>query len=441
MRWLKRLGLGCLVLAVVVALLWTVSRLRGPTPAQRAALAQLEAPNAFEGRNAFDAIWVLRYDVPETEISAVADTDMQAMRQALGASAGIPSFTSAAARYPDLQPRTGAVRHCSSGGADCLSKVSAAYDDYAALVEANARLIERVDALAAYDHHAWRLPYDQRAPLPPLALLSWPVTSRAVEFVRGDRLSAVDATCRNLAAMRRIGASSDTLIVHNLARSLTTNGYGALLASMFAELPRDAVLPPSCELALAAPAAQEASVCPPMKGELAWATGLTSSSHEAYMQAAWNWLFFEPEQFRALLAEQMAAACAKDAGTLQRDMPFVASGEVLPIWQRLECVANIDSCLLIGDHSVYLGYSNRALDHRARLQLLAALVWLRGQPDDGTLEERLARLPQDLRSPARDITVTGDGQSIEIAQYDTSRGATWSLPLPPYLVESPTASD
>lgn len=89
----------------------------------------------------------------------------------------------------------------------------------------------------------------------------------------------------------------------------------------------------------------------------------------------------------------------------------------------------------------YARYANRGLDHRARLQLLATLAWVRGQPDDGTLAERLARRPADLRSPARDITVAADGRSLEIAQYDTSRGATWSLPWPAYPVESTADSD
>jgi len=89
----------------------------------------------------------------------------------------------------------------------------------------------------------------------------------------------------------------------------------------------------------------------------------------------------------------------------------------------------------------YARYAHRASDHRLRLHLLATLAWLRNQPDDGTLTECLVRRPADLRSPARDITVTADGKSLEIAQYDTSRGATWALPLPAYPVDSVVASD
>ncbi len=171
MRWLKRLGVGLLI---VVAALWTWSRLRGPTHEQRAALALLETPNAFEGRNAFDAIWVLPYDVPDAEIATVADTDMRALTDATRVPDAPLSFTSAATQYPDLKPDRGAVAPCGFGGAHCLDKVTAAFDEYAALVQTNGRLIERVEALSAYGHHATRIPADHRSPLQPWTLLAWP---------------------------------------------------------------------------------------------------------------------------------------------------------------------------------------------------------------------------------------------------------------------------
>lgn len=441
MRWLKWLGMGLLVVVLVLAVLWTWSRLRGPTPDQRAALALLEAPNTFEGRNAFDAIWVLPYDVPDSEIGTVADADVQTLEKAMRELDAPLVFDSAAKRYPDLKPVRGQVEPCSFGGAGCLAKVSSAFDDYATLVQANARLIERVEALSAYGHHATRIPPDHRAPFQPWTLLAWPVTAHAVQFVRGERAEALDATCRDLATLRRIGANSDTLIVQTLGTALVTNGYGALLAEMLADTPRDTPLPANCGGALAPPSVDEASICPAMRGELVWSTGLARSARQSYAADPWGWLVFQPEKFRALMAEGLAPPCAMSAGVLQRDEPVGAPASRRPAWQRVECVANSLGCVLADIGDGYAPYANRALDHRARLQLLATLAWLRDQPDEGTLDERLARRPATMRSPARDITVTADGQSIEIAQYDTSRGATWSLPLPPYLVESPATSD
>ncbi|VXB51663.1 conserved hypothetical protein [Luteimonas sp. 9C] len=442
MRWLKRLGLGVLVVVLVLAALWTWSRLRGPTPEQRAALARWEAPNAFAGRNAFDAVWVLRYDVPDADVASVADADMKALAEASRQRKVPASFTSAAARYPDLNPRGRDVQPCGFNGLDCLEKVDAALDEHAALVRANARLIQRVEALSAYDHHAWRLPPDPNVPAPSFSLLGWPLTAHAVRFAKGDQLDAVAATCRDLAAWRRIGVQSDTLIMRMMGIALTTDGYGALLARMMAHLPRDMPLPSRCRAALAAPIAAEGSICPAMRGELAWSMGIAEWMPEMREHNAWSWLVLDREGYRAIVAEQMFAPCAAQSLTLQTDQrPSFSTGPV-PIWRRFECIANSAGCIL-GDTigTAYDLYALRAQDQNARLQVLATLAWLREQPDTGTLAERLARRPEDLRSPARDITVTADGRSLEIPQYDTSRGATWSLPLPPYLVESTATSD
>lgn len=441
MRWLERLGTGLLVVVLVLAALWTWSRLRGPTPAQRAALGLLETPNVFEGRNAFDAIWVLPYDVPEAEITAVVDTDMQALAEARGEPDGPLVFTSAARRYPDLSPLNGAVAPCGFGGADCLAKVSAAFDDYAALVQANARLIERVEALSAYDHHATRQPTDYRAPLPAFTLLAWPVTAHAVRFTSGEQVPAVEATCRDLAAWRRVGTHSDTLIVRMLGVSLVTDGYGALLARMLAAMPRDTPLPSSCEAALAPPSAVDASICPAVRGEFAWSMGVSETLPEMQKHDAWSWLVLDRDGFRALMAEQMVAPCLDQGARLAADQRLTAMAMTAPAWRRLECVANISGCIL-GDIAgpAYASYAWRAQDQNARLQLLATLAWLRDQPADGTLAERLARRPAALRSPARDIRLGADGRSLEIAQYDTRRGETWSLPLPGYLAEATTSA-
>ncbi len=262
-----------------------------------------------------------------------------------------------------------------------------------------------------------------------------------MQFVRGEQVEALDATCRDLSTLRRIGANSDTLIVQTLGTTLATDGYGALLSGMLREVPHDMPLPASCKRALAAPTVDEASICPGMRGELAWSTGFVGSVRHTYVADPLAWLVFQPEQFRASMAEGLATACASGTDALQRDAPIVAPAAPRPAWQRIECVANSLGCVLADMRDGYARYANRALDHRARLQMLGTLAWLREQPDDGTLAERLARRPADLRSPTRDITVGAEGRSLEIAQYDTSRGATWSLPLPAYLVESSAGSD
>lgn len=445
MRGLKWLGTGLLVAVMVLAALWAWSRLRGPTPAQRTALEVMEAPNVFEGRNAFDAIWVLPYDVPDADIKPVVDLDMRALVEATaGAHDGPLAFSTDAARYPDLRPISSAegVRPCGIREADCLGKVASAPDAHAALVRENARLIERIERLSEFDHYASRWPADLRVPFPEFTLLKWPLTAHAVEFAQGDRMHAVEATCRDLATWRRLGTHSDILILRMLGIALATDGYGALLAGMLAALPRDTVLPDSCEAALAAPVAADASICPAMRGEFAWSMGAAASLPEMRAHTAWSWLVLDRDGFRALMAEQLVPPCLVPDAALASDQRGALTGTPLPAWRRFECIANSAGCIL-GDIAgpAYANYAWRAQDQNARLQLLGTLAWLREQPDNGTLAERLARRPADLRSPTRAITVGADGRSLEIAQYDSSRGATWSLPLPAYLVESPAASD
>lgn len=439
MRWLKRLGIGVLVLVVVSALLWTVSRLRGPTQEQQAALQRMQAPNAFGGRNAFDAVWLLRYDVPEGEIATVADADMVALA-ATPLLQPLESGSSAHGRYADLRPDThAALKPCPIAGDSCLALVRGDAEGYAALVDTNRRLIGRVEALSQYDHLESRLPPRADAPVPAFQLLAWPLTAHAVAFAQGDRLAAVEATCRDLSTMRRLGANSDLLIARMVLTQLATQGYGRLLADMLAELPVDGALPDSCAAALSAPLQAEASVCPALRGEFAW------SQRAAEQMAAaetGRWLVFHQHGYAATAAERIGQGCTDaTAEALRLDRRFMPEN-VRPFYGRFECIANSVGCIL-GDIAgpAYDRYIRAGQDHHARLQLLAAMAWLRDQPDTGTLAERLARRPADLRSPARDITVTADGRSIEIAQYDTSRGATWSLPLPAYLVESTAASD
>lgn len=405
----------------------------------------LEAPNAFAGRNAFDAIWVMRYDVPDAEIDAMADADMQALAAASRDQDAPVSFTTAATRYPDLRPLDGDVMPCGSDGSGCLEKVRASRDDYRDLVQANARLIERVEALSVYDHYASRPPADPRVPFPEFTLLAWPVTAHAVQFAQGDQLGAVAATCRELATWRRIGVHGDTLITlitRMFGIALATDGYGALLARMLATLPRDVPLPAACQAALAAPAAADASICPTMRGEFAWSLGVTDAMPEMRQHSASRWLVLDRKGTRALMAEQMHAACTLQDVPLKADRRASLLNRQTPIWQRFECIANSVGCMLSDIAGpAYDVYAWRALDQNARLQLLATLAWLRDQSDVDTLAERIARRPADLPSPGRDVTVSVDGRSLVIAQYDSSRSDTWSLPLPAYLVESTAASD
>src|SRR3546814_13089116 len=75
---------------ILVAVLWTWSRLQPLAPAQREAVALLQPSPEPEGRNAFAALWLLGRDVPEARLRQVADADMQRIRAELARSPAPP---------------------------------------------------------------------------------------------------------------------------------------------------------------------------------------------------------------------------------------------------------------------------------------------------------------------------------------------------------------
>jgi len=441
MRWLKRAGRGVVVLVLVVVAAWAASRLRGPTPSQRAAFEVMQAPLQFAGRNAFDAIWVLPYDVPDAALSAVADADIAAAA-AIPLRRPVDGPGEPRSHYRDLRPVSAGLRPCSSAGTPCLAVVREDLAGHAALVERNRRLIERVEALAQYDHLANRMPARADASVPPFQYLVWPLTAHAVAFAQGHREAALEATCRDLATMRRLGTGTDLLIASSVMSRLATDGYGRLLVDMLGELPQDAPMPDSCVAALRAPSADEASVCSAMRGEFRWVRRATDSMAVEDQGRPMRWLLFDQDGFEAMSAEQLGQACSADTQAALREDRRVAFQTPRPFYLRFECIANSAGCMLADIAApAYVPYVRGGQDHHARLQLIATLAWLRTQDTAVTLAERLARRPPDLRSPARDITVSADGRSLQIAQYDTRCGDVWSLPLPPYLIESPDAAD
>lgn len=442
MRWLARLGVGAVVLVGLLAALWGASYVRGPTAAQRAALASLQAPDGFQGRNAFDAIWLLAHDVPDAALASVADADIAAF-------AAVPTLrlfdddSSARHRYADLRPGRGThVAPCTVAGPPCLEVVREDPLAYAALVDANHRLIRRVEALAQYGHIASRMPVRIDAPVPAYQHLVWPLTAHAVAFARGERSAALDATCRDMATMRRLGPRTDQLMSTMLISRLVTDGYGRLLADMLSELPSGTPLPDSCTAAVGAPSRLEASVCPALRGEFRLARSAVASMGGDGPAEPWAWLVFDAQGHAAMTAQRIGAGCSDAAADALREDRRFASDPARPLHRRFECVANSGGCLLADTSAtLYDDHVRAGQDHHARLQVIGTLAWLHAQPAAGTLAERLGRRPAGLRSPARDVTVSADGRALQIAQYADRHGDTWSLPLPPYLVASTGPAD
>ena len=424
-------------LLVIVVALWTWSRLQPLSAAQREAVAAMQPSPEPAGRNAFDALWLLGHDVPAARLHAIADADMARIRAELAnsrdaAPSGADAGAAAGAR--DLRPSDADLDLFCELREDCLQRVSADPAAYAALTERNRTLLDRIAALSGTDYYRSRLPPDLRVPLPRFELALFGVTDAAQAFVSGDIDGGLARTCKGVATWRRLGASADSLIVRMFGASLATDGYGALLARMLAQLPPDHRLPRACDAALAPVVEEDLSVCEGLRGEYAMVSIASDvvSDPEAVgaARALLARLVYDPERTRALVAGNVAQACT-DAGrsSLAKDRPPVQDLRVRSPW-RMECVANVAGCILADIASPpYAAYVARALDAGARLELLRGIAAVRGAGDAQAREAALRRYWAGTRTRDRDLRFVDGGTAVEMRVLYTARGQWWRLPL------------
>lgn len=442
MRWIGGIVAGLLVF---VLLMWGLSRLLGPDRESREALALMQQSWDPPGENAFDAIWLLPYAVPEDRIHAIAAADMQRMHAAPPADSdghgGLSGFTSLAAET-FVEERLAAEDHgllCDVRGEPCLAKVRgdlAAYED---LIDRHAGLLQRHDALARHGHIRNLLPSRIDAPFPAFVAGRLAHVRNAVLFVQGDAGAALESTCRDLATWRRLGAQSDMLIATMVGIAYSTGSNGSLLAEMLGELPAGHPLPPSCHDAVRPPEPEELSMCRAMRGEFAFTTQaleLTPDMVKAESRAAVRLLLpllFNAEKTKARTASNYAAYCGGESmARIEDDRPFVA--EDMPGLDYIEfgCIDNAIGCILSAIAvPAFPDYQNRLLDHGARLRLLGTLLWLHGDAGQAnTLQVRLVDRPVGLKGAVRDVEVGEAGRTLRIRQYSGRDGDYWEVPLP-----------
>jgi hypothetical protein len=75
--WSKRVAQGLLGVALLVVATWAISRFVGSTDAQEQALATMRRLPPVTGRNAFEALWLLPYDVPESQRGRIVAEDLR----------------------------------------------------------------------------------------------------------------------------------------------------------------------------------------------------------------------------------------------------------------------------------------------------------------------------------------------------------------------------
>ncbi len=433
------------VLLVLVAAAWAISRAVYPTEAQREAVAEMEQLPDFPGENAFALLWTLERDVPNDRLKAVMAEDIRRFSEKPanpdpdeGESWGIESV---AEDYPDLTP-TAEDREmfCRPRGDDCLARVREDIEAYSALLDRNQTLLDRVEKLRDYDYVRFEFPYRMDTPLPSFQNIFLLRTRHAVAFAQGQTQEAVAATCQDVAAWRRLGAHSDNLITNLISVANSSDNNGSMLANMLAEMPVDMPLPEPCNDALAPPTLVDVSICNAMHGEFNTSANSIRSLPESVEKSSYldrlSWpLLFDTEATVGMSAEQLRSFCSEPERDRlradRREIPESSHQGML----RFACVGNPIGCMM---NSIalpsYTDYRHRLQDYGAKLRVLGTLAWMRRHAEDGrSPAELLADRPDDLKSPARDIGFGPEGRTLQVPLYDTSRSEHWSIPLPPAL--------
>ena len=447
LSWAVRTLLAFILLTVAA---WSLSRWLGPTDAQEAALKTIRQVPSLEGKNAFGALWLLPYDIPQAEQERVLAEDLRRLAAVSPGKAGTsnPSsaFSSSAEnRYPKqlLSPDDTALWCGGDGG--CLRKVRADRERYVALVERHAAVIDRAEGLSAYGgiRHP-RVANVLDFVLPPYQYGKLPATRYAVDFVEGRRYEAFEGTCTAIATWRRLGANSDTLISRLIGVAYSADIHGRLFAEMLAEMPRDFELPPACSLAFAATTAEESSMCAAMQGEFYYLESATrqleagESKDMSKFEKAVMPLFFSAEVTEAQRAEYLAFYCREEmTQAMKTDRPPPPP----PVDDRLlrfQCVGNPVGCMLSGiANPAFDPYSKRVQDANAKLRLIALLLRLRADGSDTRpIEARLRASAADVGAPERKLRIGPDGRTLRLEKYAKESGPHWEIPLPAYFQAS-----
>lgn len=447
-KWARRVAWLLLLIVCVAGSVWGLSRLTGPTDAQEAALAAMHEP-PMTGRNAFGALWLLPYEIPEAQREAVLAEDLRRFRAAgtpvpdPGMVAAPMAVSSAEGRFPQVGLSADEASLFCGGKGGCLRKVAADRERYAALVARHAGLIDRAEALSAYDHIAH--PASETlidVILPPYQHGKLPATRHALLFVDGRRDEAFDGNCRAIATWRRLGARSDNLIARLIGAAYAVDVHGALFAEMLAEVPRDYPLPVSCREAFAPITDDELSMCRAMRGEFRFLQSALRDAErngldgdDGPLTRMFQGLYFDIETTEADRAEDLAWYCGDEARTgMRADLPVSTPvPEKDPF--RFQCIANAAGCILAQIAApTFDPYPRRIQDANAKLRLLALLVRLRADAADARpFAERLRAHAGEVGSAQRRPVVEAGGRSLQLRMFERQKGETWRIPLPPYF--------
>ena len=447
-RYLRAVVRVVIVLILLLATLFTISRLSGPSQDERAALALMKPQPAPAGRNVAAALWLLPYDVPDAQQAPLLARDVSRLARQTAESgvddANESTYTSIAAEeFALLYSENPQRPYCKLRDEDCLATVRADVDGYTHMLARDTRLLERVRALDTYTFH--RVPADPHAQIF-MAVATGPVrvlrTRHALDIVQGNGLEGLAGTCGEITTWRRLGGDTDSLVISMIATAVI-DGATDMIAQTLAQLPPGTALPDRCKSALASITLQDVSMCNAMRGEFAYFRNfgrlLPTRENDSWATAMLSWLVYDPDKAHAMHALTLAPACGHKADdAFARDVPFDLFTQQISSW-RLGCVANIVGCSLGGMVVVpaYNDYAHRRQDIAAKLRMTATLVWLHETSTSPLpLDARLRDAPDASSNHARPVQLTDDGRSLQVQAYSQRHHPVLTLPLPSSLLHT-----
>ncbi len=435
-KWL----LGLLALPLIYVVIVITLRTIGPSEEQKRAVVLMTTPPFEIERDAFAALWLMPFDVPEAELEAVARRDIEAFKPMHGAQP-TELFQSLAtqtyAKLPDWNE--GIPSACQSYGRECREKLQADPQPVLAWIERNQQRLRKIEALQNYDGLGFGFEPAIDAPIPAFSGIQTSLAiSAIVQFDRGEQVQALDRVCRHAQTWRQLGAQSGTLIGKMVAVAFVRQS-AELIAEFLSEIPPTAALPDSCVSAFESPLPIDTDQCAAMQGELRYfdsairtsSAGESAESPNAVLAAIQNGLFFDTVATTHFQATLLAPFC--DAGR-HAGLLLDREGGIRPPKQECswrERAHNWVGCVLVAIGApAYDDYQNRILDHAARIRLMGGLLWWRAQSDDSeTAEARLARMPAEFFSAERPIELVEEGRALRIPLYYRKQDAYWQIPL------------
>jgi len=444
-RTIRFIVLTLALLPVLFVVLVVVTRMRGPTEQQQAALELLKpAMPPVKGRDGSDAMWLLGRDVPEAQQAEVAADTRRYLDQAVAVALerGQPEadkLVDPRSRFPEFAAMpSGSSGLCIETTAACLAQVRADRGAVASTLRQNEAGLRSALSFPQHDGVRYGVAVSLQQVLPKFSSQRWLVRMHfASLFADGKQDEALSGLCDDIAGWRRIGGNTDILVGSMVGAAYARQDL-MLLSEMLAEMPMDAPLPAACEAALAPTEDYELDVCPAMRSEFRliesvvnreMSASAENPSARAFLKAA-----VDSDHVLAVAAPSYAQYC--DGRLLQaarQDKPSASIGLVAANCQVFDRLADPIGCYLAeaSENNNRSGYADRRTDLAAALALMRTVLWLRAQSvDTSTWPDWLRQRPASL-GLRRQPTISGDGKRISIPLLDKSRDPAFSLVIQP----------